>query len=172
MPGAPGEVTGAVSPVTGCRTPAAGISAPMASLRAPGAFQGDEVGKPLRGVALSGKILKPCDLTTKRQPPELALGLLVGRMISKARAVGLRGRDRRGGNRWFMAAQPQFSVAIARAGLAWPASSLQRFELFLRSYPLRRQQQSQAPGPEHSPAVCRAVLDLAVDCDFMRMRSL
>ena len=75
----------------------------MASLRAPGAFQGDEVGKPLRGVALSGKILERADLTSKRQPPELALGLLVSRTISKARAVGLRGRDLRGGNRRLMA---------------------------------------------------------------------
>ena len=67
----------------------------MASLRAPGAVEGGEVGAPLGGVTLSGEILDRADLTSKRQPAKLALGLLVSRMISKARAVGLRRGDRR-----------------------------------------------------------------------------
>jgi len=67
----------------------------MASLRAPGTFKGDEVGKPLRGVALARKILDRADLAPENHPPELALGFLVNRTISKARAVGLRRCDRR-----------------------------------------------------------------------------
>jgi hypothetical protein len=67
----------------------------MASLRAPGAVEGGEVGSPLGGVALPGQVLDRADLTSKRQPPKLGLGLLVSRMISKARTVGLRRGDRR-----------------------------------------------------------------------------
>jgi len=93
----------------------------MASLRAPGAVERGKVASPLGTVSLSGEVLEPCDLTTKRQPPELALGLLVGRMISKARAVGLRGRDRRGGN-GRLTARPQIAVAITVAAL--PRSAL------------------------------------------------
>ena len=93
----------------------------MASLRAPGTVEGGEVASPLGGVALAGEILERADPAAKSHPAELAFGRRVNRTISKAFAVGLRGRDRRGGNRWLMAARPQFSVAIARPGLAWPA---------------------------------------------------
>jgi len=93
----------------------------MASPGASRGIQRGEVGSPLGGVALAGKVLERADLTAEDHPAQFAFGRRVSRTISKAFAVGLRGRDRRGGNRWFMAAQPQFSVAIARAGLAWPA---------------------------------------------------
>ena len=92
----------------------------MASLRAPGAVKRGQVGSPLGGVALAGKILERADLTSKRQPAELAFGLLVSRTISKAFAVWLRGRDRGGADQRLMV-RPQVSVAIAMAGLARPA---------------------------------------------------
>jgi len=122
-PQAPGEVTGAFFSVACCRTAKAVRISSMATVAAQpsGSIQGCEVGSPLGGVALAGEVLERADLTAKGQPPEFALGRRVNRTISKALAVWLRGRDRRGGNRWFMAARPQISVAIAQAGLARPA---------------------------------------------------
>jgi len=85
-----------------------------------GSIQGAEVGSPLGGVLLPSEVLERADLTAKGQPAELAFGLLVSRTISKAFAVWLRGRDRRGGNGRLMA-RPQISAAIAVAGFPRPA---------------------------------------------------
>ena len=119
-PGGLGVLTGASVRSVGSGTPAAGISAPMASLRAPGAIKRGQVGSPLGGVALAGKMLERGDLTSKRHPPEFALGRRVNRTISKAFAVGLRGRDRGGGN-GRLTARPQVAVAVTVAGLPRPA---------------------------------------------------
>ena len=119
-PGSSGEVAGAFFPLGRRGTPGAGISAPMASLRAPGAIKRGQVGPPLRGVALAGEMLERTDLTAEDHPAQFAFGLLVSRTISKAFAVGLRGRDRRGGNGRLIA-RPQVSVAVAMAALARPA---------------------------------------------------
>jgi len=88
----------------------------MAALRAPRAIQRGKVGSPLGGVALAGQALERSDLTPDRHPPEFVLGALVSRTISKAFAVWLRGRDRRGGNSRLMA-RPQIAVAVAVAVL-------------------------------------------------------
>ena len=119
-PGGLGVLTGAFFWSVGSDTPAAGISAPMTSLRAPRGIQRREVGSPLGGVALAGKILERADLTFKRHPPKLGLGLLVCCMIAKTFAVRLCRRDRGGRYRRIMA-RPQISVAITVAGLPRPA---------------------------------------------------
>ena len=69
---------------------------------------------------MAGQALERSDLTPDRHPPEFVLGALVSRTISKAFAVGLRGRDRGGGNDRLMA-RPQVSVAVAVAGFPRPA---------------------------------------------------